>query len=1335
MTTDLSGAIAAWGALWGLPGLEGQVQVEFSPRLRVSLGRARPDSGRITLHEGLRGSRTGFLLEVLCHEVAHVAVVLLARELDRPPPAPHGPEWEALVMAAGFRPVRQITRAEALAEGVVLEPLPEGDPDPHCPFCLLPDSACEATSELARAFLDRFPVSPGHTLITTRRHVADWFSATEEERAELLELVERVKGALERTARPDGYNLGVNVGEAGGQTVPHVHLHLIPRYRGDMPDPRGGVRHVIPEKGNYLAVREGGGEAMLHPRSSVEGLLPPHLHPLVRGGEADPLLPHLVAHLAGAHRVDVAVAFILRSGVQLVEEHLRDLMARGGRARILTGDSMGITEPEALLRLLDLGPGLELRVFESRGRTSFHPKSYLCVDGEGRGTAFVGSSNLSRTALKEGVEWNYRVIPSRDTGAFAHVEAAFEALFQDPDTVPCTPEWIEGYRARRHRETLPEVVAGVAEELPLPPPEPHSVQQEALAALADARAKGLEGGLVVLATGLGKTWLAAFDTVAAQAKRVLFVAHREEILDQALRTFRRIRPDAALGKYTGSEKVLDAEVTFASIQTLARGEHRSRFAPDHFDYIVVDEFHHASAPSYRRVLDTFTPRFLLGLTATPERTDGGDLLALCGGHLAYRCDLAEGIRRGLLAPFDYFGVPDAVDYANIPWRNGRFDETELTNRLAVHARAQNALEQLRLRGGTRVLAFCVSQRHAEFMRAAFAREGLRVAAVHSGATSDPRAVSLERLAAGELDVLFAVDLFNEGVDLPEVDTILMLRPTESAILWLQQFGRGLRWKEGKRLRVVDYIGNHRSFLLKPRLLLQLGEGSGELAHALRLVEEGRVGGLLPPGCSVTYDLEVREILGGLLAQEMSGGDTLRNYYRAFRERVGVRPRAAEAHRDGFSPSAARKGYGSWFGLVRAEADLLPGIEAVEATLRPFLQALETTPMTRSYKMVVLLAMLAEGAFPGPLSLEALVARVQRIVRRRAPLRSEFEGVLDDPKALRSHLLKHPIRAWTEGGREGEVPWFVRTDEGLAFRYPEWVQGNPEGAASLVEELAEWRLEGYLNRAHPLEGAPRIPCAVARTEVGPVLELPSRSSAAGIPEGWVEVVVDGEPLHANFSRTTVDAMHRIGETDDLLPTILERWFGDAGSDASGLAGGDGGLPPGARVLFERAGEGYRARPEAEAEAEKGPRLWERYVRAEVPGLFGFEFRGMEAQTGVVERPGLVLLFVTLEKTGQPQAHQYEDQFLTADRFQWQSQNRTTRASAAGQRLARHREENREVHLFVRGAAKVRGRTQPFAYAGPLEFERWEGDKPITVWWRLRNPVPNEARSLVQLPSER
>ena len=269
---------------------------------------------------------------------------------------------------------------------------------------------------------------------------------------------------------------------------------------------------------------------------------------------------------------------------------------------------------------------------------------------------------------------------------------------------------------------------------------------------------------------------------------MLFVAHRDEILTQSMQTYHRIRPKASLGRYTGTEKLPDADVLFASIQTLGRQEHLDLFSRDSFDYITVDEFHHAAANTYRRLIGHLRPKFLLGLTATPERMDGGDLLALCQENLVFRCDVMAGIRQGLLCQFQYFGVADEVNYANIPWRNSRFDDEMLTRAVATHSRARNALEQYRQRAGKRTLGFCCSQRHADFMADFFNQAGLRAAAVHAGHTSAPRTASLERLAAGDLDIIFAVDMFNEGIDIPAIDTVMMLRPTESSIIWLQQFG-------------------------------------------------------------------------------------------------------------------------------------------------------------------------------------------------------------------------------------------------------------------------------------------------------------------------------------------------------------------------------------------------------------------------------------------------------------------------------------------------------------------------------------------------------------------
>jgi superfamily II DNA or RNA helicase len=542
------------------------------------------------------------------------------------------------------------------------------------------------------------------------------------------------------------------------------------------------------------------------------------------------------------------------SGVQLIEPWFRDLLGRGGELRIVVGDYMDVTEPAALYRLADLD-GADLRVFET-GAGSFHPKAWLFRAADRQGTAIVGSSNLSRTALTTGIEWNLH-----SEGAADVVAPAFEALLIHPQTRRLTPDWIAAYTARRRALPLTELAQRIVSDEPhQPSPEPHPIQARALQALSATRAAGKRAGLVVLATGLGKTWLAAFDS--RPFARVLFVAHREEILSQSMSSFRRIRPEAHFGRYDGTEKDDGAEILFASIQTIGRTKHLRRFAPDAFDYIVVDEFHHASAASYRGLLDHFTPRFLLGLTATPDRSDGADLLALCDDNLVYHCDLFDGIEAGLLSPFRYLGVPDEVDYAQIPWRSTQFDPEALEAALATETRAQNALDQFHRHREGPAIGFCCSVRHAEFMAAYFAARGLRAVAVHSGPGSAPRATSLEQLGRGEIDILFAVDMFNEGVDVPNNGTVMMLRPTESAILWLQQLGRGLRRVDGKLLRVIDYIGNHRIFLTKLRALLSAGPGDRSLSQRLDQVLAGTLA--LPPGCSVTYDLRVVEILRDLL---------------------------------------------------------------------------------------------------------------------------------------------------------------------------------------------------------------------------------------------------------------------------------------------------------------------------------------------------------------------------------------------------------------------------------------------------------------------------------------
>lgn len=816
---------------------------------------------------------------------------------------------------------------------------------------------------------------------------------------------------------------------------------------------------------------------------------------------------------------------------------------------------------------------------------------------------------------------------------------------------------------------------------------------------------------MVLATGLGKTWLSAFDSAHPEYQRVLFVAHREEILNQAMATFRRVRPLAQLGRYMGEERTADAEVLFASIQTLGRQRHLDVFARDAFDYIIVDEFHHAAATTYRRLIDYFAPKFLLGLTATPERTDGGDLLALCQENLVYRCDVVRGIREGLLCPFSYVGVPDEVDYTNIPWRSAHFDEAALTAAVATQSRAQNALEQYRKHGGKRTLAFCCSQRHADFMREFFVGHGVRAAAVHAGPTSDPRATALEQLSAGEIDVLFAVDMFNEGLDLPKIDTVMMLRPTESQILWLQQFGRGLRCSPGKeRLRVVDYIGNHRTFLIKPRTLLGVGPGDQALAAALREVQAGRWD--LPPGCDVTYDLAAVDILTSLLRLRQ-GDETIKAYYLDFRERHGVRPTASETFHDGYNPRSLRAGFGSWLGFVKAMADMTTDQSAALAAAGSLLADLEVTKMTKSFKMLVLLAMLNLDRLPGAISLEDLTSEVRRVASRSAPLRADFGVPLEETATFTRYLEDNPIAAWA-GGRD--------TDGDAHFTYTNGVFSSTfnvpvnlrEALQELVRELVEWRLAEYLQRPSAAPGnASSFVTKVSHAQGKPILFLPDRAQTPLVPQGWTTITANGQVYEASFVKVAINVVRKPHTDQNLLPELLRGWFGaDAGKPGTAF-----------RVSFAQDGDQWHMAPVTSA-LSRDVRLWKPYMRDQIPGLFGLKFTTAIWNSGFVSVPGHLFLLVTLDKDDLLEAHHYKDHFLAPDSFEWQSQNRTARTSRHGEMIHDHEQRGLQVHLFVRRAKRVNGDSAPFVYCGELDFVAWERDEPITVRWRLREPVPEQ-----------
>lgn len=1170
-----------------------------------------------------------------------------------------------------------------------------------CPFCSIDPCRIVFSNDLVIAIWDGFPVSPGHLLIIPRRHAPSWTNLSSFEKAAIWLAVDQGQAAISERFRPDGFNVGFDESAAAGQTVFHFHLHIIPRYVGDVADPRGGVRHVISDKANYLTVGESLSEATIRKK-------------LVTGG-ADPLLPHLLLQLDGSTICDIAVAFLLDSGARMIVAHLRDFLARGGRARILVGDYLDVTEPEALRRLNDLSGDLLVRVFEARDR-GFHLKTYI-FQTDVEGVAFVGSSNISAPALTSSIEWNYKIVSRDEKAGFLEITAGFENIFNAYSAVAANEDWIRRYEARRAAPNWRG--AGVAEEAPPPIAIPHAIQQQALDALKDTRKEGFSAGLVVLATGLGKTWLSAFDSDRPEFSRVLFVAHREEILNQAIENFRRVRPNASIGRMNASQRETHADLLFASVQTLGRIEHLSGFAPTAFDYIIIDEFHHAAATTYRRIIDHFQPKFLLGLSATPERMDGGDLLALCQENVVFEASVPDGVSADLLCAFQYWGVPDVVDYANIPWRNARFDPTELTAAVVTEARAQNALDQFRKHGAERCIAFCCSQRHANFMAEFFNTRGVRSVAVHAGVESAPRTTSLQQLASGELEVIFSVDIFNEGVDVPSIDTVLMLRPTESTVIWMQQFGRGLRKAPDKPfLKVIDYIGNHRSFLVKLRAIAALtGRNASSMGALRRILDEViRKDFDLPDGCSVTYELESIKILDALLKPNRPEA-ALETFYNDFVERHGVRPTAIEAFHEGYNPRGNSER--SWLGFVSRMNGLTDAEADAFLRSRAFLDSIERTEATRSYQIVLLLSMIAAGAIPGEIGVDELVGQVAKLAARYLKIRNDFSVDIDDSKSLRRLLIENPIRAFVESKGIDDVSFFRFMNDRLLTTFE---TGDARFFRDLLREILDWRLAQYLSRQDPRGGTDDIICRVARAGDRPILFLPAPAVTLHLEQGFNPVQIDGEPYEALVTRIDINVVREPGNPANRLPDILHRWFGD-----------EAGLPGrGERVRLKRGPSGLEMKA-LRIPAPQGLQVWGRYLREAIAPAFGLTFSQAIWNVGFIVQDPEIFLLITLAKEDMMEGHRYVDHFVSDHEFAWQSQKRTKQDSKHGQLLRNHRVLGKRVHLFVRPTKKTGSKPTPFFYCGEVDFDSWEGDAPISVRWQLRAAVPATLHGSLGVPS--
>ena len=598
---------------------------------------------------------------------------------------------------------------------------------------------------------------------------------------------------------------------------------------------------------------------------------------LLTNSTADPsLAAELRAELASADRVDLLCAFVKWSGLRLLESALRDLKDRSVPFRVITTTYMGATERRAVDRLVNEF-GADVKVIYETTRTRLHAKAWVVHRATGFSTAYVGSSNLSRSALLDGLEWNVRLSAVANPALLAKFDATFASYWE----TSTFETYVPGRDGDRLDAALAEAGGQRGPGTPIDlsglevSPRPH--QQEMLEQLAGERQlHDRHRNLVVAATGSGKTVLAAFDYKQLREQHgrnltLLFVAHRRELLEQARRTYREVLGDGTFGGLlVGGERPRRGRHVFASVQSLSPGV-LDGLDPRQYDVVVLDECHHASAGSYQRVLDRLEPIELLGLTATPERADGGDVLALFGGRTAAELRLWDALADDLLVPFHYFAVDDGTDLRDLTWRRGGYDTEGLTNLYTGDdARARLVLRELHRRVGDvdsmRAIGFCVSVEHAHYMARTFRAAGIDALAVSGGSTPNERTAALRRLKDGDVRVLFAVDLYNEGVDVPQVDTVLFLRPTESATVFLQQLGRGLRTSPGKAvLTALDFVGHQNAdFRFDTRFRALTGVSRGALQHQ---AEQGFP--FLPAGCSIVLDEVVQDRVVASIKRQLS----------------------------------------------------------------------------------------------------------------------------------------------------------------------------------------------------------------------------------------------------------------------------------------------------------------------------------------------------------------------------------------------------------------------------------------------------------------------------------